>query len=100
MSEAQRAARGVALITGASRGIGRAITLALANEGFDCVINYARNVGAAEEVKGLVEAAGVRGHLVQADVGSNDGRRGLVDETARAFGRIDLLVNNAGVAPD
>jgi 3-oxoacyl-[acyl-carrier protein] reductase len=91
---------GVALISGASRGIGRAITLALAGEGFDCVVNYARNAAAAEEVRSLVEAAGARAHLVQADVGSGDDRKRLVDETIRAFGRIDLLVNNAGVAPD
>ena len=94
------AKRGVALVTGASRGIGRAITLALAREGFDCVVNYARNAAAAEEVKALVEAAGTRAHLVQADVGSSDDRKRLVDETIRAFGRIDVLVNNAGVAPD
>ena len=100
MSGRSSETRGVALITGASRGIGRAITLALAREGFDCVINYARNGAAAEEVKGLVEAAGVRAHPVQADVGSRDDRQRLVDETVRTFGRIDLLVNNAGVAPD
>jgi NAD(P)-dependent dehydrogenase (short-subunit alcohol dehydrogenase family) len=92
--------RDVALITGASRGIGRAITLALAAERFDCVVNYARNAAAAQEVKSLIEAAGARAHLVQADVGSKDDRRRLVDEAIRAFGRIDLLVNNAGVAPD
>ena len=94
------AKRGVALVTGASRGIGRAITLALAREEFDCVVNYARNAAAAEEVKALVAAAGMRAHLVQADVGSSDDRKRLVDETIRAFGRIDVLVNNAGVAPD
>jgi NAD(P)-dependent dehydrogenase (short-subunit alcohol dehydrogenase family) len=100
MAAGPSAGRGVALVTGASRGIGRAITLALAKEGFDCVVNYARNAAAAEEVKGLVEAAGVRAHLVQADIGSSDDRTRLVDETVRVFGRIDLLVNNAGIAPD
>src|SRR5688500_15010650 len=100
MAEGSGAGRGVALVTGASRGIGRAITLALAKEAFDCVVNYARNAAAAEEVKGLVEAAGMRAHLVQADVGSSEDRKRLVDETVRAFGRIDVLVNNAGVAPD
>jgi NAD(P)-dependent dehydrogenase (short-subunit alcohol dehydrogenase family) len=89
----------VALITGASRGIGRAITLALAREGFNCVINYAKNAAAAEEVKNLVQSMGAQAHLVQADVASSEDRSRLVDETIRAFGRIDLLVNNAGVAP-
>jgi len=93
-------AKQVALVTGASRGIGRAIAVALGRAGFDCVVNYARNVAAAEEVKALIESAGAQAHLVQADVSSADDRRRLVEETVGAFGRIDLLVNNAGVAPD
>jgi len=90
----------VALVTGASRGIGRAITIEMARCGFDCVINYVRNAEAADEVKRAVESAGRRGHLVQADVGESADRRKLVEECTSAFGRIDLLVNNAGVAPD
>ena len=90
----------VALITGASRGIGRAITLEMARCGFDCVINYVRNAEAANEVKKAVEAAGQRAYLVQADVGQSADRRKLVEESLGAQGRIDLLVNNAGVAPD
>ncbi len=89
-----------AIVTGASRGIGRGIALALASEGFDCVINYARNVSAAQEVQGQIEKLGRRALLVQADVASAADRQKLVDETLGAFGRIDLLVNNAGVAPD
>ncbi len=89
-----------ALITGASRGIGRAIALALAEHRFDCVINYATNAAAAGEVKRQVETRGVRAVTVQADVSDRADRQRLVDETLRAFGRIDLLVNNAGVAPD
>jgi 3-oxoacyl-[acyl-carrier protein] reductase len=89
-----------AMVTGGSRGIGRGIVLALASAGFDVVVNYARNRGAAEEVKGLVEAMGVRAHLVQADVSVSDDRTKLVREAVDALGKIDLLVNNAGVAPD
>src|SRR5256885_3874808 len=89
----------VALITGASRGIGRGIALALAGERFQCVINYAANAAAAEEVKRLIESQGGRAVSVQADVSTGDDRRRLVDESFAAFGRVDLLVNNAGVAP-
>ncbi len=90
----------VALVTGASRGIGRAIAVALAKNGFDVVMNYAKNVAAAEEAKREIESSGRRAHLVQADVASTTDRRKLVDESLTALGRIDLLVNNAGVAPD
>jgi len=55
----------VALITGASRGIGRAITLELARDNFDCIINYVRNQDAADEVKKSVEKSGQRAHLIQ-----------------------------------
>jgi 3-oxoacyl-[acyl-carrier protein] reductase len=90
----------VALVTGASRGIGRAITLELARCKYDCVINYVRNKDAADEVKASVESAGQRAHLVQGDVGESPDRKKLIEETLVAFGRIDLLVNNAGVAPE
>lgn len=90
----------IALITGGSRGIGRAITTALAGVGYDCVVNYVRNATAAQEVKTLVEQHGRRAHLVQGDVSSSDDRARLVDATIGAFGRIDLLVNNAGIAPE
>jgi 3-oxoacyl-[acyl-carrier protein] reductase len=90
----------VALVSGASRGIGRSIAIEMARCGFDCVINYVRNAEAGEEVKRAVESAGRRGHLVRADIGESADRRKLVEESYNAFGRIDLLVNNAGVAPD
>lgn len=89
-----------ALITGASRGIGRAITIALAKQGYDCAINYAKNVVAAHEVKAIVEQSGQRALSVQGDVGSSADRERIVRETIETFGQIDLLVNNAGVAPD
>jgi NAD(P)-dependent dehydrogenase (short-subunit alcohol dehydrogenase family) len=93
-------ADGCAIVTGGSRGIGRGIALALAAAGFDVVVNYARNVGAAEEVKREIENLGRRALLVQADVSVGADRTKLVAQTLAAFGRIDLLVNNAGVAPD
>jgi NAD(P)-dependent dehydrogenase (short-subunit alcohol dehydrogenase family) len=92
--------RHAAIVTGASRGIGRGIALALAKSGFNCVINYASNAAAAEEVKGQIESLGGKAHLVQADVSVKADREKLVAEAVKAFGRIDLLVNNAGVAPN
>src|SRR5947207_12610159 len=89
----------VALITGASRGIGRGIALVLARERFACVINYASNAAAAEEVRREIEQGGGKAVTAQADISLPDERRRLVEETFAAFGRIDLLVNNAGVAP-
>jgi 3-oxoacyl-[acyl-carrier protein] reductase len=89
-----------ALITGASRGIGRGIALGLAREGFNIVINYASNVAAADEARRQVEALGARALTIQADVGSSADRKRLAEEAWAAFGRIDLLVNNAGVAPN
>ena len=90
----------VAIVTGASRGIGRAVAVALAEKGWAVAINYARNADAAEEAKREVESRGGRGLIVQADVSVSSDRQRLVDETIAALGRIDLLVNNAGVAPD
>ncbi|GAA1789500.1 3-ketoacyl-ACP reductase [Luedemannella flava] len=92
--------RPVALVTGASRGIGRGIALALAAAGHDVVVNYASNADAAKEVGEAIEAAGGRAALVRADVSSAADRERLVGETYAAFGRLDLLVNNAGVAPN
>jgi 3-oxoacyl-[acyl-carrier protein] reductase len=94
------AANRCAIVTGASRGIGRGIAVALAESGYDVVVNYASNAVAAEEVKGQIEALGRRAVAVKADVSSAGDRQHLVDETLRTLGRIDLLVNNAGVAPD
>lgn len=89
-----------ALVTGASRGIGRGIALALAADGFDVVVNYAGNTAAAEATARDIAAVGAKPHLVRADIADHDDRVRLVGEAYRAFGRLDLLVNNAGVAPD
>lgn len=95
MSNSSRAA----LITGASRGIGRGIALALAKEGFNLIINYASNAAAAQEVKELAQAAGVSAATIQADIASSADRKRLAEQAWTAFGKIDLLVNNAGIAP-
>lgn len=88
----------VALITGASRGIGRAIALGLGKSGFDVVVNYASQVEAAKEVAREIEKLGRRAIAVRCDVSSAEHRAGLVAETLSTFGRIDVLVNNAGIA--
>jgi 3-oxoacyl-[acyl-carrier protein] reductase len=89
----------VALVTGAARGIGRAIAVALAKEQWCVVINYRGNADAAREALKLAEDSGGRGIIVQADVSVAEDRARLVAVTLAAFGRIDLLVNNAGMAP-
>jgi NAD(P)-dependent dehydrogenase (short-subunit alcohol dehydrogenase family) len=88
-----------ALVTGASRGIGRAIAVALAGQGWSVAINYRGNAQAAVEARSLVEQAGGRGVIIQADVANAGDRNHLVEQTLSSLGRIDLLVNNAGMAP-
>src|SRR5688500_5729022 len=89
--------RPVALVTGASRGIGRAIALRLAADGYAIVVNYHSNAAAAESVVGEIAAAGGQAIAVQADVGSGSDRQRLVERAVAEFGQIDLLVNNAGI---
>src|SRR5438270_13945290 len=88
-----------ALVTGASRGIGRGIAVELARAGGRVAINYAGNAEAAAEALALVRSAGGEGFTVQGDVAIAADRARLVAETIAHFGRLDLLVNNAGVAP-
>src|SRR5438034_7056890 len=90
----------VALVTGGSRGIGRAIATALGHGGYAVAVNYVRNAAAADEVVREITAAGSRALAVRGDVADAADRRGIVEQTLAAFGKIDLLVNNAGVAPD
>ena len=89
-----------ALVTGASRGIGRAIALQLAADGYNVMINYAGNEAKALEVKAACEKAGVEAAIFQADMGNKDEIEALVRATAEAWGGVDVLVNNAGITRD
>ncbi|WP_028240136.1 SDR family oxidoreductase [Stutzerimonas azotifigens] len=88
-----------AIVTGGSRGIGRAIALRLAADGFAVVINYAGNRAAAEEVLAMIGDAGGRALAVQGDVAEPDDMTRLFAQARDAFGRIDVVVNNAGSMP-
>ncbi|HWR07060.1 3-oxoacyl-[acyl-carrier-protein] reductase [Sporomusa sp.] len=90
----------VAIVTGASRGIGRAIAIALANVGAKVVINYAGNAEAAEEVRKAITDKGGDAITIQADVANAEAVETLVKKTIEAYGKIDVLVNNAGITRD
>jgi NAD(P)-dependent dehydrogenase (short-subunit alcohol dehydrogenase family) len=90
----------VAVVTGGSRGIGRGIALGLAGAGFDVVVNYNRSSQAAEEVAAKVRELGRKALAIQADVSVRADRERFVDAVLEQFGHIDVLVNNAGVAPE
>ena len=89
----------VAIVTGSSRGIGRGIALKLAERGWHIVINYRRDQEAAESAREEIEKLGASALIVQADVSSISDLNRMVDRTLEQSGRIDLLVNNAGVGP-
>ena len=90
----------VAIVTGASRGIGRAIAEDLAAHGAQVVVNYNRSATEAEEVVAAIEANGGSAVAVQADVGSFDAAKALVTVAKEQYGQIDILVNNAGTTRD
>ena len=92
--------RRAALVTGGAKGIGRAICLALAGKGMDIAVNFAGSAAAAEETAAACRALGVRAVTLQADVRSPEGCQKLVEDTVAALGRIDVLVNNAGITAD
>ncbi len=89
----------VALVTGGSRGIGKAIVLALAARGWKVAFSYQSNQAAARQTLTAVEAAGASGLMDRADLASAVDRQNLLKNVTSAFGRLDLLVNNAGMAP-
>ncbi|GAW91073.1 3-oxoacyl-[acyl-carrier-protein] reductase [Calderihabitans maritimus] len=90
----------VAIVTGASRGIGRATALALASAGASVVVNYFGSEEAAREVVSCIEAKGGRALALQADVANGEAVAKLVESTLDHFGRVDILVNNAGITRD
>ena len=92
--------RRAALVTGGARGIGRAACLALAAEGRDIAVNYAGSAAAAEQTAADCRALGVQAVALQADVRRPEACKQLVEDAAAAFGRLDVLVNNAGIMDD
>ena len=87
----------VAVVTGASRGIGRGIAERLAKDGASIVVNYTKSAGEAEQVVAGINAQGGTAVAVQADVSKVDDIRRLIQDTLQTFGRLDILINNAGI---
>ncbi|MAX23644.1 MAG: 3-ketoacyl-ACP reductase [Phycisphaeraceae bacterium] len=87
------------IVTGGSRGIGRGIAVSLGAQGYNVGINYNSNSDAADEAAKLVEEAGGKAITIQADIGNRDDHKRLLGDTVDAFGPVDLLINNAGIAP-
>ena len=90
----------VAVVTGASRGIGKAIAINLASKGATVVINYNGSKERAEEVKNIIEAAGGRAVIRQCNVADFDACKEFIETVIKEYGRIDILVNNAGITKD
>lgn len=90
----------VALVTGASRGIGRQIALTLAGYGADVIVNYNGSAAKAEEVVKEIEAAGNKAEAIQCNVAEFDAAKELINGIIKSHGRLDILVNNAGITRD
>lgn len=88
----------VALVTGGSRGVGAGICEALAADGADVAVNYRRDRDAADAVVGVIDGLGRRGLAVEGAVGDRDSEQAMVDATLAEFGKVDILVSNAGIA--
>lgn len=89
-----------ALVTGASRGIGREVALELARQGADVAVNYAGSEAKANEVVDEIKALGRKAFAVQCDVSDSVSVTGMIKEVMEQFGRVDILVNNAGITRD
>ena len=90
----------VVLVTGAARGIGKEICLKMAEEGYDVSVNYRTKTDEIEELKKKIESYDVKCALVQGDIGSFEECEKMVNETVETLGKIDVLVNNAGITKD
>ncbi|HIX83303.1 MAG TPA: 3-oxoacyl-[acyl-carrier-protein] reductase [Candidatus Megamonas gallistercoris] len=90
----------IALVTGGSRGIGRAVAIELAKEGATVAINYAGNKAAAEEVQSIITEMGGKAMIIQADVSDEKSATQMVEEVIAQLGGVDILVNNAGITRD
>ena len=89
-----------ALVTGASRGIGRSIAIQLAEEGYNVAVNYAGNKEKADAVVEEIKAKGVESFAIQANVANGDEVKAMIKEVVSQFGSVDVLVNNAGITRD
>ncbi|MEL7598105.1 MAG: SDR family NAD(P)-dependent oxidoreductase, partial [Clostridiaceae bacterium] len=89
-----------AVVTGASRGLGRAIALKLAELGANVILNYRSSANSVEEVVKAIEEKGVKALAVQGDVSSFEDAKNIIDAAVNNFGSIDILVNNAGITKD
>lgn len=89
-----------ALVTGASRGIGRSIAIQLAEEGYKVAVNYAGNKEKADAVVEEIKAKGVEAFAIQANVANGDEVKAMIKEVVSQFGSVDVLVNNAGITRD
>lgn len=90
----------VAIVTGGTRGIGKAIALKLADQGANIVINYKNSDKEAEELKAILEEKGVKVLTVKCDISNFEDSKNLMDKCKEVFGKIDILVNNAGITKD
>lgn len=90
----------IAIVTGGSRGIGRGIALELAKRGATVIVNYQSNAAAAEEVVDLIKVGGGTASAVQADVSTEEGANAVVKAATDAYGKLDILINNAGTTRD
>ena len=100
MSDEKQFTGRAAIVTGATRGIGRAITLEIAKRGADVAFNFAKSASAAEDLKAELATLGVRGLSFQCDVANTQSAAEMVKQVKEEFGRIDYLVNNAGITRD
>src|ERR1044071_6342178 len=100
MSDQKQFSGRSAIVTGATRGIGRAIALELARRGADIAFNYAKSADAASSLTAELEAEGVRVFATQCDVANTEAAAEMVKQVKDTFGRIDFLVNNAGITRD